>query len=150
MTAETTVRRVRAGDREAWQKLWDQYLSFYRAELASSTSDATFARLCEPDGDLVGLLAVDPDGRALGLAHLVFHPSTWTETPYCYLEDLFVDRAGRGSGAANRLIDAVYASARERGAGRVYWTTQQFNGPARSLYDTVARLTSFVVYEHDV
>ena len=67
--------------------------------MASSTSDATFARLCEPDGDLVGLLAVDPDGRALGLAHLVFHPSTWTETPYCYLEDLFVDRAGRGSGA---------------------------------------------------
>jgi GNAT superfamily N-acetyltransferase len=150
MTAEITVRRLQTGDREAWQGLWDQYLSFYRAELTSDTSDATFDRLCEPDGDLVGLLAVDPDGIALGLAHLVFHLSTWTETSYCYLEDLFVDRTARGSGVANRLIDAVYSSARERGASRVYWTTQQFNGPARSLYDTVARLTSFVVYEYDL
>jgi GNAT superfamily N-acetyltransferase len=150
MTAEVTVRRLRADDRGAWQGLWDQYLRFYRAELASGTSDATFVRLCEPDGDLVGLLAVDQDGKALGLAHLVFHPSTWTETSYCYLEDLFVDRAARGSGVANRLIDAVYATGAERGASRVYWTTQQFNGAARSLYDTVARLTSFVVYEHDL
>jgi GNAT superfamily N-acetyltransferase len=150
MTEEITVRRLRAGDRERWQGLWDQYLSFYRAELTPDTSDRTFARLCEPDGDLVGLLAVDPDGQALGIAHLVFHPSTWTEASYCYLEDLFVDRAARGSGAANRLIDAVYANAHERGASRVYWTTQQFNGAARSLYDTVARLTSFVVYEHDL
>jgi GNAT superfamily N-acetyltransferase len=150
MTKEITVRRLRAGDREPWERLWEQYLSFYRAELAPATSDATFARLCEADGSLLGLLAVDPDDTALGLAHLVFHPSTWTDASYCYLEDLFVDRAARGSGAANRLIDSVYASARERGADRVYWTTQQFNGPARSLYDTVARLTSFVVYEHDV
>ncbi|HTX11449.1 MAG TPA: GNAT family N-acetyltransferase [Solirubrobacteraceae bacterium] len=150
MTADITVRRLRAGDREAWQRLWDQYLRFYRAELAPGTSDTTFARLCEPDGDLVGLVAVDPQDRALGLAHLVFHPSTWTESSYCYLEDLFVDPASRGSGVANRLIDALYANARERGAGRVYWTTQQFNGAARSLYDTVARLTSFVIYEHDL
>jgi GNAT superfamily N-acetyltransferase len=150
MTPDVTVRRLRADDREAWQPLWDQYLSFYRAELTASTSDSTFARLCEPDGDLVGLVAVDPDRRALGLAHLVFHPSTWAREPYCYLEDLFVDRGARGSGVANRLIDAVYETARERGAVRVYWTTQQFNGPARSLYDTVAHLTSFVIYEREL
>jgi GNAT superfamily N-acetyltransferase len=150
MTEGITVRRLRVGDREGWQPLWDQYLSFYRAELPPETSDATFARLCEPNSDLVGLLAVDGDGRAVGLAHLVFHPSTWTEAPYCYLEDLFVDPASRGSGVANRLIDTVYESARELGAGRVYWTTQQFNGAARSLYDTVAHLTSFVVYEREL
>jgi GNAT superfamily N-acetyltransferase len=150
MSGEITVRRLRAGDRADWQRLWEEYLRFYRADLAPGTSDRTFARLCEPDGDLMGLLAVDRDGSAVGLAHLVFHPSTWAETSYCYLEDLFVDPAARGSGVAHRLIDAVYASAHERGAGRVYWTTQQFNGAARSLYDTVARLTSFVVYEHDL
>ena len=51
---------------------------------------------------------------------------------------------------ANRLIDTVCASGHERGASRVYWTTQPFNGPARSLYDAVARLASFVVYGHDL
>jgi len=35
----------------------------------------------------------------------------------------------------------------ERGAGRLYWHTQEYNGRARSLYDQVAHLTSFVVYE---
>jgi GNAT superfamily N-acetyltransferase len=150
MTQEITVRRLGVSDRDAWQPLWERYLRFYRAELPPETYDSTFARLCAPDSGLVGLLAVDADERALGLAHLILHPSTWAQTPSCYLEDLFVDPAARGSGVAKRLIDAVYESARDHGAGRVYWLTQQFNGAARSLYDTVAQLTSFVVYEHDL
>ena len=145
-----TVRRLRATDREGWQRLWQQYLHFYRAALPASTSDSTFARLCRGDGGLVGLLAVDANGNAVGLAHLVFHPSTWAERSYCYLEDLFVDPASRGTGAAGRLFEVLYETAREHGATRVYWLTQQYNGAARSLYDTVGHLTSFVVYEHEL
>jgi GNAT superfamily N-acetyltransferase len=148
--SDITVRRLRASDHEGWQRLWQQYLRFYRADIPASTSDATFARLCAADSGLIGLLAVDPDGSALGLAHLIFHPSTWVEGLYCYLEDLFVDRTGRGAGVAGRLFDAVYETARAHGATRVYWHTQQFNGAARSLYDTVGQLTSFIVYEHDL
>jgi GNAT superfamily N-acetyltransferase len=150
MQSGITVRPLRATDRDGWQPLWEQYLRFYRAELPAATTDSTFARLCQADGGLVGLLAVDPDGKAVGLAHLIFHPSTWTETTYCYLEDLFVDRTSRGSGAAGRLFAVIYETARERGAARVYWHTQQFNGAARSLYDTVGNLTSFVVYEREL
>lgn len=150
MTPGSTVRRLRETDRDGWQPLWDQYLSFYRADLAPGTSDRTFARLCAPDGDLLGLLAVDPGGTPVGLAHLIFHPSTWADGSYCYLEDLFVAPGSRGSGVGKVLIEAVYESARQRGAVRVYWLTQQFNGPARSLYDTVGQLTSFVVYEHEI
>lgn len=150
VNADITVRRLRATDREGWQRLWSQYLRFYRADIPTSTSDKTFARLCEADDGFVGLLAVDADGNALGLAHLIFHPSTWSETGYCYLEDLFVDRAGRGKEVARRLFDVLYATAREHGAERVYWHTQQYNGAARSLYDTVGQLTSFVVYEHEL
>jgi hypothetical protein len=37
-----------------------------------------------------GLCGVDDAGSALGgLVHYLFHRSTWTETSYCYLEDLF-------------------------------------------------------------
>lgn len=148
--SDITVRRLRASDRAVWQRLWDGYLHFYRAEVPTSTSDATFARLCEADSGLIGLLAVAADGNALGLAHLIFHPSTWARDPYCYLEDLFVDRAGRGAGVAGRLFDAIYETARAHGATRVYWHTQQYNGAARSLYDTVGQLTSFVVYEREL
>ena len=147
---DVTVRRLRATDREGWQRLWQQYLRFYRADVPASTSEATFTRLCDADSGLIGLLAIDAAGAALGLAHLIFHPSTWAEGPYCYLEDLFVDRAARGSGVAARLFDALYETARARGATRVYWHTQQYNSAARSLYDTVGQLTSFVVYEHEL
>ena len=146
---EITVRLLRASDREAWLALWQQYLRFYRADLPASTSENTFARLCEEDSELVGLLAVDADGHGLGLAHLIFHPSTWADGPYCYLEDLFVDRAGRGAGVAKQLFEVLYETARQRGATRVYWLTQEYNGAARSLYDTVGHLTSFVVYERE-
>jgi GNAT superfamily N-acetyltransferase len=147
---EITVRRLRATDREGWQRLWQQYLRFYRAALPASTSDVTFARLCQGDSGLVGLLAVDADGNAVGLAHLITHPSTWAEGSYCYLEDLFVDPTSRGTGVAGRLFEVIYETAREHGATRVYWLTQQYNGAARSLYDTVGHLTSFVVYEHEL
>jgi GNAT superfamily N-acetyltransferase len=98
---------------------------------------------------MTGLVAEDPagTGRLAGLAHLVFHPSTWASQPYCYLEDLFVAPPARGSGLSRQLIDAVYAEADRRGAARVYWETQEYNGAARSLYDLVAHRTSFVVYE---
>ena len=88
------------------------------------------------------------DGGSLaGLAHCVLHPSTWTTATYCYLEDLFVIRGARGTGAGRELIEAMYREADARGATKVYWHTQAFNSPARSLYDELAHLTSFVKYE---
>ena len=100
------------------------------------------------EGGLVGFVAVDVDDRPLGLAHLVFHGTTWSEAGYCYLEDLYVDPSRRGGGVARALFAAVYAEAGQRGADRVYWHTQEYNAPARSLYDTVGQPTSFVMYEH--
>ena len=96
---------------------------------------------------LLGLVAVDEVDAPVGFAHLVFHSSTWSADLYCYLEDLFVDPGSRGSGVARQLIEAVYEEADRRGAARVYWETQEFNSPARSLYDVVAHRTSFIVYE---
>jgi len=90
---------------------------------------------------------VDPAGSALGLAHVVFHPSTWSTTDYCYLEDLAVAPAARGRGVGTALIEAVYALADERDAGRVYWHTQEYNAPARAIYDQIARRTSFIKYQ---
>jgi GNAT superfamily N-acetyltransferase len=147
---EIEVRPLRAEDRERWVELWSGYLSFYRANLSDEVTESSFARLCAGDAGMVGLVAVGPDDVPIGLAHLVFHPATWSTVSSCYLEDLFVDRRQRGGDVARALFDAVYARARAAGADRVYWHTQQFNGPARSLYDTVGRLTSFVVYEHDL
>lgn len=153
------IRALATADFAAWKRLWLAYLRFYRDEVSEEVTEATFARLCAGADGMTALVAEgedadggedaegDGDGTLVGLAHLVFHPSTWSIEPHCYLEDLFVDRAARGSGTARALLEAVFAEAERRGADRMYWETQEFNGAARSLYDQVAHRTSFVIYE---
>jgi GNAT superfamily N-acetyltransferase len=141
------VRRLRDGDRDRWLTLWAGYLSFYRAEIPDKVTQLTFERLRDGREGMLGLVATAPDDEPVGFAHLVFHSSTWATEGYCYLEDLYVHTSARGGDVSRALFDAVFAEARARGSERTYWHTQQFNGAARSLYDTVGRLTSMVEYE---
>ena len=141
------IRALREDDWDDWRALWGGYLAFYRAELPDAVSRATFDRLCAGEEGMFGLLALDDSGRGIGMANSVVHASTWSRRPKCYLEDLFVAPSARGKDVGRRLLEAVQQEAKARGAGRVYWHTQQYNGRARSLYDQVGHPTSFVVYE---
>lgn len=141
------IRSLQPEDWEAWRPLWDGYLRFYREQLPESVSQESFRRLARREDGMLALLAVDDQGIAVGLAHAVLHPATWTTSCYCYLEDLFVAPTARGGDVGRELIEAVYREADAAQASRVYWHTQEFNAPARSLYDQVGRRTSFVMYE---
>ena len=148
----TTIRDLHAEDRSDWNGLWAGYLHFYRGQddVAPEATEQTFARMTEQRDGCFGLAAEADDGTVVGLAHCILHPSTWSVGPTCYLEDLFVEPGHRGSGAAKALIETAGERARAQGAGVLYWHTQAFNGRARSLYDTVAGLTSFVHYERSL
>lgn len=149
-TVRISVRPLRADDFARWSELWAGYLSFYRQQLTGDITSVAFTRLSTGERDTFGLVAVDGDDEPVGIAHLVFHPSTWSAADKCYLEDLYVDPSHRGGETAQALFDAVFLQARERGCELVYWHTQQYNGAARSLYDRVGRLTSTVVYERPI
>ncbi len=143
------IRSPGQNDEAAWRTLWAAYNRFYRANVPADVTTALWQKLLTPGADITGLLA-EWEGAIVGLAHVLFHPSTWSHAPSCYLEDLFVATSARGTGAARALIDAAGETARDRGADRLYWHTQEFNGPARSLYDTVAERTSFIVYRKSI
>jgi len=143
---EMIIRSLRAEDREGWESLWHGYLEFYRAALTRDVTEQTWAALIDPASAVYGLVA-EEDDHLLGLAHMILHPTTWSTRVTCYLEDLYVAKPWRGRNIARRLIEAVYAFADESQAATVYWLTQEYNAPARSLYDTLAHRTSFVVYE---
>ena len=132
-------------DRAGWQPLAVGYNTFYERAYPDATYDATWSRLLE-GRDLHGL-AARLDGRVVGLAHYLFHPSVWYDHT-CYLADLFVDETVRGQGAARALIEAVAAAARAKGAERYYWQTRQDNVRARALYDKVARHMGFIRYDY--
>lgn len=146
MTDDVTVRPLRVPDRAEWAALWRGYLAFYRAEPPDEVTEHTWAALTDPSAPVHGLVAVAGE-RVVGLAHVVLHATTWATRSTCYLEDLYVDRGVRGAGVGRALIAAVYALADEHEASGIYWLTQEYNAPARSLYDTVAHRSSFVVYQ---
>ncbi|PRD45860.1 GNAT family N-acetyltransferase [Phyllobacterium phragmitis] len=144
-TIETIIRPVGADDETRWRALFAAYNAFYRASVPETAVATTWKRILDPQSDVKAVVA-ERDGEITGFANYLFHASTWSDRPNCYLEDLFVDPAARGGGAGRKLIEGVEAAARARNAFRFYWHTQEYNAPARSLYDTITPRSSFIVY----
>jgi GNAT superfamily N-acetyltransferase len=139
------IRPLTTSDREAWEPLWQGYLTFYKASIAPDVTGTTFARLTggvEPMGGFVA----DDRGRLVGITHWISHRSCWTVGNYIYLQDLFVAPDQRGGGVGRQLIEAVYAKAAELGCARVHWLTHETNATAMQLYDKVADRSGFVQY----
>ena len=140
-----TIRAIEEKDKGQWLKLWAGYLEFYKSTISTEQTELTWKRLINNELKMFGFVAENEDG-VIGFTHCLFRPSTWTETDYCYLEDLFVDPMIRGKGVGRALIDKVVELAREKKSKRVYWTTQEFNKTARVLYDSITPVSEYVQY----
>ncbi|SDH12475.1 GNAT family N-acetyltransferase [Microbacterium pygmaeum] len=143
----TTITALTDGDHDDWLALWWGYLEFYEADLSPAQTELTFRRILDPEASIHGAIARDDAGSAIGIVHWLTHAATWSEGPYCYLEDLFVHPEVRGGGTGAALIENVRAWAHQHGCAKVYWLTQEHNRTARRLYDRVATDTGFVHYE---
>ena len=139
------IRDPRPGDEAAWRLLWSGYIAFYESEVSEAVTAATWQRLFMPGSGMFGRLA-EWDGAVAGFTVSVVHPGSWTLSPVCYLEDLFVDPKMRGHGLGRALIEDLVALARDRGWSRIYWHTRQGNATARLLYDRFAKADDFVRY----
>ena len=149
MAGSLTTRPLSREDYDQWLPLWDGYNAFYgRAgdtALAPEITRTTWTRFFDAYEPVHALVA-EADGALLGLTHYLFHRSTTTIEPICYLQDLFTTEAARGRGVGRALIEGVYARAREAGSPRVYWQTHETNQVAMTLYDKVAERSGFLVY----
>jgi GNAT superfamily N-acetyltransferase len=142
---EIVIRPLARADRAQWQPLWQGYLAFYKTSVPDEVTETTFARFFN-EAEPMHAFVAERDGEIVGIVHYIFHRSTWTEGPYCYLQDLFTAEHARGGGVARKLIETVYDRAREQGASRVYWLTQEGNATARALYDKLAERSGFIQY----
>ena len=140
-----TIRAIEEKDKDQWLKLWAGYLEFYKSTISSEQTELTWKRLINNELKMFGFVAESEEG-VIGFTHCLFRPSTWTETDYCYLEDLFVDPNIRGKGVGRALMNKVFELAKEKKSKRVYWTTQEFNQTARVLYDSITPVSEFVQY----
>jgi GNAT superfamily N-acetyltransferase len=140
-----TIRAIEEKDKDQWLKLWAGYLEFYKSTISPEQTELTWKRLINNELKMFGFVAESDEG-VIGFTHCLFRPSTWTETDYCYLEDLFVDPNIRGKGVGRALMNKVFELAKEKNSKRVYWTTQEFNQTARVLYDSITPVSEFVQY----
>lgn len=150
MVKPETIRTVTPKDFAAWKVLWDGYNTFYGREgataLALEVTQMTWSRFFDAYEPVHALVA-ENSGQLLGLVHYLFHRSTTSIEPTCYLQDLFTVEAARGKGVGLALIEEVYKQAKMQGAKRVYWQTHETNTVAMRLYDRVAEKSGFVVYK---
>ncbi|MEM7728835.1 MAG: GNAT family N-acetyltransferase [Pseudomonadota bacterium] len=151
-TITAQIRPLVPDDHTQWLHLWKGYQAFYEADIPDAVSETTWRRFHDPALPIhaLGAEIAGSDGspRLVGIVHYLYHLTCWTVEPYCYLQDLYVDADARSSGAGRALIEAVYAAARQDGAGRVYWLTEEDNHVARGLYDTMADRPGFIQYRH--
>ena len=106
------IRDPTAADEVAWRCLWNGYLSFYETMVPEEVTAETWRRILDPKSGIFARLAVRKN-RVIGFAVAMLHPGTWSATPVCYLEDLFVSTDVRGSGAGRALIEDLIAQGRE-------------------------------------
>jgi len=149
MPVEPMIRFVTREDFAQWLPLWEGYNKFYGRSGATALPDeitqTTWSRFFDAY-EPVHAMVVEQDGELVGLVHYLFHRTTISIAPTCYLNDLFTKEETRGQGIGRKLIEAVYAQARLSGCGRVYWLTHETNTAAMQLYDKVAERSGFVVY----
>jgi GNAT superfamily N-acetyltransferase len=147
------IREPTRDDYAQWLPLWDGYNAFYGREgptaLAPEITEATWRRFFDPDEPMHALVA-EHDGELIGLAHFLFHRSTTSIAPTCYLQDLFTSEAARGRGVATALVEAAADAAKEKGSQRIYWQTHETNERARKLYDRIAERSGFIIYRQSL
>ena len=143
------IRPIRPTDFPQWKPLWDGYNAFYGREgstaLPDHVTNTTWTRFFDAYEPVHALVA-EQAGQLLGLVHYLFHRSTTSIAPTCYLQDLFTLDSARGKGVGRALIEEVYKRAQEAACSRVYWLTHETNHTAMTLYDKVAEKSGFIVY----
>lgn len=131
-------------DFDTWSALWADYIGPSAALVHGSVHQHTFSRIRHADTGLLGLLAVTD--RPVGFAHYYFHPSSYSLTDACTLEDLYVAPTARGQGVGRALIQQVAARAHEAHAPALHWKTRATNQAAQALYERLATRTEFVCF----
>jgi GNAT superfamily N-acetyltransferase len=145
MTA-IVIRPVRESDEDRWRELWHGYNRFYQREAIAAITEHTWSRIFDSASPVHAIVADHPREGVIGMANYVIHDNTSALTPSCYLQDLFVDPAGRGHGVGRLLLDWLVAETRARGWNQLYWHTKEDNYRARALYDKYTPHSGFLRY----
>jgi ribosomal protein S18 acetylase RimI-like enzyme len=145
--ASFTIAPIAAKHRGDWESLYTAYAEFYAVAQTADMRASVWTWLADDAHELSGFLAIDANGRGIGLAHYRPFTRPLAASTGGFLDDLFVSPEWRGKRVADALVAAVVAEARARRWTVVRWITAEDNHRGRGFYDRVAERTHWVTYQ---
>jgi ribosomal protein S18 acetylase RimI-like enzyme len=132
------IVRVAESDLPELLPLMRAYCDFYEVAPADESLLAlSRALIADPEREGIQLLARSDGERAIGFATLYWTWATTSAQRIGVMNDLFVAPEGRGSGAAEALIEACRRECAAHGARKLTWQTAPDNERAQRVYDRI-------------
>ena len=142
------IRNIEIKDKADWEKLYQGYADFYKVEITEEILNTVWNWLHNSKHELNGLV-FEVDKNIVAIAHYRRMPSPLRGKNIGFLDDLFVHPNFRGRKIAEEIINKLNEISKEIGWGLIRWITRNDNHSAKSLYDRVAKKSTWDVYELD-
>ena len=142
------IRNIEIKDKEQWKKLYHGYADFYQVTISEQILETIWDWLHDTNHDL-NALVYEIDNSIVALAHYRRIPSPLRGKYIGFLDDLYVDPQFRGKKIGEKIFKKLNDISKERNWGLIRWITRNDNHNAKSLYDKVAKKSTWEVYELD-
>ena len=142
------IRNIEIKDKVEWEKLYQGYAEFYKVKITEETLNTVWNWLHDLNHELNGLV-YEVDNNIVAIAHYRQMPSPLRGKNIGFLDDLFVHPDFRGRKIGEDIINKLNEISKERKWGLIRWITRNDNHSAKSLYDRIAKKSTWDVYELD-
>ena len=140
------IRNIQIKDKDEWRELYQGYANFYKVEISKITLDTVWNWLLDQNHELSGLV-YEINNKLVAIAHYRRMPSPLRGKEIGFLDDLYVHPDFRGRKIGEEIINKLNHISQEKGWGLLRWITRNDNHNAKSLYDRVAKKSTWDVYE---
>ena len=140
------IRNIQIKDKDEWRELYQGYANFYKVEISKITLDTVWNWLLDQNHELSGLV-YEINNKLVAIAHYRRMPSPLRGRDIGFLDDLYVHPDFRGRKIGEEIINKLNHISQEKGWGLIRWITRNDNHNAKSLYDRVAKKSTWDVYE---
>ena len=140
------VREIKLSDKEEWEVLYRGYADFYKVEMKDEILKTVWSWLQDRNHDVKGIV-YEHENKVVGLAHYRRMPRPLRGKYIGFLDDIYVEPKYRGKKIGEKLIHELKKISKKNNWDLVRWVTHNDNIRAKSLYDRIAKKTTWDLYE---
>ena len=140
------IREIKFSDKEEWKDLYRGYADFYKVEMNEEILKTVWGWLHDKSHDVKGIV-YEHENKIVGFAHYRRMPRPLRGKYIGFLDDIYVEPKQRGKKIGEKLIYELNEISKKNNWDLIRWITQDNNRRAKSLYDRVAKKTTWSLYE---